>query len=122
MTPEEIGERIKTMRLSRGMTQAQLGDAVGVSPYTIGMYESGRRKPSDDVIEALADTFNIPKWSIKYHEDEMFPIDEMDKEEKILRRMVPSTTEARIISGKVDSYPEEKRKRILAIFNTLFDD
>lgn len=74
MTNREVGEMIRTRRNSRGMTQAQLAAAIGVSESAVGMYESGRRRPKDAVVEALADVFNVPKWAILYREDEVGPI------------------------------------------------
>ena len=55
-----LGERIKTMRESRGMTQVQLAAEMGVSRSAIGMYERDEREPDLDTIEALADIFNVP--------------------------------------------------------------
>ena len=74
MTNVEIGEMIRTRRISRGMTQDQLADAIGVSPSAIGMYEAGRRRPKDNIVEALADVFNVPRYAILYSEDEMMPV------------------------------------------------
>ena len=55
-----IGMRIRTMRLSRKMTQADLAKAIGQSASSITMYETGRRRPDFETIEALADVFNVP--------------------------------------------------------------
>lgn len=55
-----IGVRIRTMRLSRGMTQADLAKAIGQSQASITMYENGRREPDFETLEALADIFNVP--------------------------------------------------------------
>ena len=57
---EEIGARIKTMRLSRDMTQADLAKAIGQSASSITMYETGKREPDFETMEALADVFNVP--------------------------------------------------------------
>jgi transcriptional regulator with XRE-family HTH domain len=78
MDNKEIGKMIQTRRLSRGMTQEQLASAIGVSPSAIGMYEAGRRRPKDHILEALADVFNVPKWAILYKEDEVIPKSEDD--------------------------------------------
>ena len=61
---QEIGLRIKTMRLSRRMTQADLAKAIGQSPSSITMYENGKRKPDFETLEALADVFNVSLASI----------------------------------------------------------
>ena len=38
----EIGQKIKNARISKGMTQEQLGELVGVQKSAIAKYESGR--------------------------------------------------------------------------------
>ena len=37
--------KLKKLRENRGMTQAELGKALDISPSAIGMYEQGRRIP-----------------------------------------------------------------------------
>ncbi len=73
MTNKEIGEKILTMRLSRNMSQAELAAAINMSPSSVAMYEAGKRRPRDSVTAALADVFNVPKWSILYSEEELKP-------------------------------------------------
>lgn len=53
------GERIRQLRDSRNITQTALADFLNVSPSTIGMYEQNRRKPSFEMLEAIADFFNV---------------------------------------------------------------
>ena len=55
-----IGQQIRTMRLSRGMTQADLAKAINQSQSSIAMYENGKREPDFETLEALADVFNVP--------------------------------------------------------------
>lgn len=52
-------ERLRELRLKRGMTQTQVGDLIGVSCVTIGRYEAGEREPSNAKIAALADYFGV---------------------------------------------------------------
>jgi len=68
-TKEDVALRIKTMRLSRRMTQADLAKAIGQSPSSITMYETGRRVPDFETLEALADVFNVPLASLVSDED-----------------------------------------------------
>lgn len=37
-----IGEKIKTARLAKGMTQKELGDLIGVQKSAVAKYENGR--------------------------------------------------------------------------------
>lgn len=47
------------LRSKRDISQAQLAKDLQVSPGLIGMYESGKRMPSVEVQEQLADYFNV---------------------------------------------------------------
>ena len=49
-----IGNEIRRIRKNRGMTQAQLAEAVGMAINSIRLYESGKRIPSIDVRIELA--------------------------------------------------------------------
>lgn len=55
-----IGTQIKTMRMSRRMTQSDLANELQVSRSAVGMWETGEREPDLDTLEALADIFNVP--------------------------------------------------------------
>ena len=71
MTNKEIGEMIRTRRMIHGMTQDDLANAIGVTASAIGLFENGKRRPKDEVAEAIADVFNIPKWAVYFSEEEV---------------------------------------------------
>ena len=52
---ENIGHRIKELRISLGFTQKSLAERVGVAQNTIAQYENGKAKTSIDVIIILAE-------------------------------------------------------------------
>ena len=54
-----IQERIKLLRKSNNVTQKALADAVGVSEIAIQRYEYGTRKPTIDILIAIANHFNV---------------------------------------------------------------
>lgn len=60
MSTSLLTEKLKTMRLSRGMTQADVAERAGVSRSTYSYWESGRNIPTLENVEALADAFNVP--------------------------------------------------------------
>ena len=55
----EIGARLRRRRSALGMTQQQLGDAIGVSFQQIQKYESGRNRIASDTLQVLAATLGI---------------------------------------------------------------
>ena len=52
-------ERIKELRLEKGLTQGELAKAIDVSKSTVAMWETGKRLPSTEIYELLADLFNV---------------------------------------------------------------
>lgn len=50
----EFKDRLKSLRLKNGLSQAILADMLDVSSSLIGLYETGKRKPSAEKIESLA--------------------------------------------------------------------
>lgn len=47
------------LRKRDGLSQQELANKMNVSRSLIGMFESGQRMPSIEVLEAIADTFNV---------------------------------------------------------------
>lgn len=54
-----MGERIAAARRSRNLSQRQLAELVGVEANTISMYESNIRKPSVNVLKAIAGSLHV---------------------------------------------------------------
>lgn len=48
-------ERIKKLRLEKGMSQQELGDMIGITKVSICGYENGTRTPSLETFDILAD-------------------------------------------------------------------
>lgn len=113
-----IGLRIKTMRKSRKMTQADLARSINQSQSSITMYETGRREPDFETLEALADIFNVPLSS--FVQDDIPPLDLQWFGRSPAATV--STSEARIISGGVDRMPREQREQALKIMQTVFPE
>lgn len=54
-----IGDRIKTLRLNKGLTQAQLANAIGIPRTTYANYETNKREPKIEVLNKLASTLGV---------------------------------------------------------------
>lgn len=55
----KLSDSLKSLRKKHGLTQAELATALGMSKSVISMYESGQRLPSFEVLESLADFYNV---------------------------------------------------------------
>lgn len=55
----KFSDSLKTLREEHHLSQRQLADALGAAYSTIGMYESGQREPNYEMLEIIADYFNV---------------------------------------------------------------
>ena len=59
-----LGEIVKHRRKTRGLTQRQLAEMLGVKGSHIAYLESGRRKPSLALLKHLADVLELDRWQL----------------------------------------------------------
>ena len=52
-----VGQRIKELRIEKGISQQELGDLIGVTKVSICGYENGTRIPSLEIFETIANVF-----------------------------------------------------------------
>ena len=100
---EQIGLRIRTMRKSRNMTQEDLARAIDQSASSITMYETGRREPDLETLEAMSDVFNVTLGSIISGETRIESpifIPDTEKYTKVIRYMTDEEYECVIAAFK----------------------
>lgn len=54
-----FSDSLQELRTKAHLTQEELSKRTGLSKSAIGMYEQGRRFPSEEVLELFADFFNV---------------------------------------------------------------
>ena len=54
-----LGDRIKDLRKSNNLTQAELGKILGVGKTTVSMYETNNSTPNDDIKLKMCEYFNV---------------------------------------------------------------
>lgn len=54
-----IGERLKTLRKSKGVTQKSIAEAISITEVSYQRYEYGTVRPSLDALISLADYFDV---------------------------------------------------------------
>lgn len=84
------GERLREVRESRGMSQADFEQLVGVSHVQISRYEAGKTEPSLDIITRFAKALNI---TVDYL------VGMVDKDNEYLNPQDLSPTEARLLDA-----------------------
>ncbi|MCM8901236.1 helix-turn-helix domain-containing protein [Caldicoprobacter algeriensis] len=89
-----IGKRIRELRDMKQLSRKDLAKVLGVTERTIGFYESEERNPPIDILNKLADIFdvsvdyllgrtNIPNLNRHYHKtqtsDMYFTLEELEE-------------------------------------------
>ena len=54
-----LGYRLKELRKDKEMSQAQLGEILGVSKVSVSGYENGTRVPSVEILLMMLDVFKV---------------------------------------------------------------
>lgn len=55
-----LGDRIKALRIEKGMMQSELANAMSVAQSTVAMWETNKREPDIETIKRLAVFFDCP--------------------------------------------------------------
>ena len=110
-----LGTRIKTMRMSRGLSQTELAKKVGASRSAITMWETDARRPSLDMFDALADVFDVPLSAILNDEKQQQEDDELC----VLREELRRNPEIRMLFSASRGAKKEHIKAAAAMLNAL---
>lgn len=54
-----MGEKLKSLRIEKNLTQKQVADRIGLAISAVSSYESGTRYPSYDVFIKLSRIFHV---------------------------------------------------------------
>ena len=80
---DNLQERIKFVRKTKGLTQQDFADKLGLKRNTVGGYEIGTVAPSDRTISDICREYNVNEVWLRTGEGE--PFKEESREEQIMR-------------------------------------
>lgn len=105
-------ERLKSLRKEAGLTQKDMANTFGTSQPSYQQWESGKRKPSKDSLEKLANFFNVSTDYLLGNSDYKTTLDQ-DIEEAIQRSVAYqgnpiSDKDKQAITDFLKNYFEEK--------------
>ena len=92
-----FSESLKKLRTSAKMTQQELADKVGMAKSTISMLEGGKRAPSYETLEAIADIFNVDMNTLMGWENANGEVDVVLAVKDLMRQRQCSYEEAEAI-------------------------
>lgn len=101
-----IGQNIRKYRQLRGMSQAQLSEAIDRSISSIAMYETGQREPDMDTIETIAKVLHISNHDL-IPDRNIFPY-----EDDTVRQMVTA----------MSRLSDPNRQKLISMARVVFPD
>ncbi len=86
----DFGYRLRELRLSKQMTQAQVAKRLNLSKTTISGYENNIKTPSIDVLVRLANLYGVTSdYILGIEKKKVLVIDGLtDNEERILKALI----------------------------------
>lgn len=91
--------RLKEIRLEKGLTQKQLAQSLEVSPQMVLSWEKGLRNPKESTLEKIANALDVP---VDYLTGKIYQID--------LTVYEPSEDDIRAVKELIDNYFKERKK------------
>lgn len=67
-----MNDRIKTLRLNLNLTQQQFAEKIGVNRSTVANIETGKKIPSDLIVNAICNEYSVNKKWLYTGTGEMF--------------------------------------------------
>ena len=84
-------DKLRFLRRQHAMSQRELGQALGVSASTIGMYEQGRREPDNRMLMKICGYFHVTADYLLDNDDTGdHPDDVMNEIEELGRKLMSS--------------------------------
>ena len=97
----KFSEMLVYLRKRDRLSQQELATKLGVSRSVVGMYETDQRMPSFEVLEAIADTFNVNIDFLVGHNDSG---DHSHVFRENLARIIETKNHADLISAGINTY------------------
>ncbi len=107
-----LGNRLRLLRKQHGITQKALADKFKISESTIGMYERDEREPSIDMLNALADFFEVSVDYLYGRTDNPNP-DTTATEESLL------DPELGVFFKEIKNAPEDRQEQLRKIWEII---
>jgi len=104
---ESLGRQLRALRTELGITQAQLGGMVGLSPSYLSQIERNKTKPSLATLSSIAKTLEVELSSFFEHSAPVWQVVRKGRAEEVTDRSAKVTFELLSsggVRGKIEPY------------------
>lgn len=118
---ENIGERIRKIRLDKDLTQEMFAEMLNVKRGIISANEIGSRAVSQRTIKAICREFGVNETWLLTGEGEMYILDDETKIQQVIDEYGLSYAQAKLFKVLI-GMPEDKIDAILAAARNLVEE
>lgn len=108
MAKVRFQERIRKLRLDRGLTMDELANAIGVTKSRVNMWENAGSVPKENILISISRLFEV---SVDY----LLGNDEMDGKE-------PENIQLEVLQRGLEKLDEQRLKKAKEVLSAVFDD
>lgn len=112
-----FAERLRDLRIQKGLSQIELGKKLGLSNSTISMYERGEREPDFENLDLIADFFNVDTNYLLGKE--IGSTYYLDPETAELAKEVAERSELKVLFDAVKDVPKEDIETVIKMIRGL---
>lgn len=112
-----FGNRLKTLREERGLSQVELAKILNIANSTLSLYESGSREPNFEILKKIANYFNVSTDYILGRNEVMSSQIENEKSHNIDEKIMNLVKER--FTDKIADLTEEQQNKVLEYIEFL---
>lgn len=119
------GNKLKSLRTSKGFKQEDLSTILNVSTSTVGMWEQGYRHPSDESITQIARLFNVSTDYLLDNEVSQEFKEQSKENQELLKVVADGLTDPtmKALYSKASELKNERdKKMVLNVIQGFMDD
>lgn len=109
-----ICDAVRTMRVERKLTQWDVAKGLNVSQSAVSAIEKGVRKPSYEMLEKLAEFFNVPLSELLRDTDDV-----PDDSESTTAQFIHRNPKQKVLFDKTKHFSDEDMDVILSVVSAI---
>lgn len=109
--------KLRNLRISRGLTQMELAEGMQTTQSSITSWETGRREPDFATIRRIAEYFNVPMSSLLPSEDI-----EDDSYLNTIAQTISQNPKLHLLFERSKFLPDSDLETVLTVVNALAKD
>ena len=123
--------KVKELRLNKGIQQKDLAISLGISQAAISDWERGKKNPKDENLRKLCEFFGVDERTLLGEGESFIPenpkVSSISETEQIVQHVLDKlniqsaqTPEIRIVSGAMEKMSKDQQEQVVNVVRAMF--